>query len=57
MYSDTKELTMAKQGQHKHDDNDQNVSKGHNSPTKSQDIVTGGYKKSDSDTAAGSRGY
>ena len=48
---------MAKQGQHTHDDNDQNVSKGHNSPTKSQDIVTGGYKKSDSDTAAGSRGY
>jgi hypothetical protein len=45
MYSDTKEFKMAKQGQHKHDDNDQNVSKGHNNPTKSQDIVTGSYKK------------
>ncbi len=36
---------MAKQGQHDHDANDQNVSKGHNNPTKSQTIVTGSYKK------------
>jgi hypothetical protein len=36
---------MAKQGQHKHDANDQSVSKGPNKPSESQTIVTGTYKK------------
>lgn len=36
---------MAKQGQHNHDQNDQNVSKSHNHPNQSQEIVTGSYKK------------
>jgi hypothetical protein len=36
---------MAKQGQHKHDANDQRKSKGHNNPDKSQTITTGTYKK------------
>jgi hypothetical protein len=36
---------MAKQGQHKHDANDQNVSHSHNKPDQSQAIVTGSYKK------------
>ncbi len=36
---------MARQGQHPHDANDQNVSTGRNNPSKSQDITTGSYKK------------
>ncbi len=36
---------MAKQGQHKHDDNDQRVSKGPNNPSKSVEITTGSPKK------------
>ena len=36
---------MAKQGQHKHDDNDGNVSRGHNNPDKSVPITTGTPKK------------
>ncbi len=35
---------MARQGQHRHDDNDQNISKSNNDPSKSQDITTGTYK-------------
>ncbi len=36
---------MPKQGQHPHDGNDENVSKSHNNPSKSEEIVTGSYKK------------
>ena len=36
---------MAKQGQHNHDDRDQDVSKGHNNPDKSVTITTGGAKQ------------
>ncbi len=36
---------MAKQGQHKHDKNDPDVSKGHNNPDKSVEITTGSPKK------------
>lgn len=36
---------MAKQGQHKHDANDHNVSRKNNNAHNSQEIVTGSYKK------------
>lgn len=36
---------MAKQGQHPHDGNDENVSKSHNNPAKSEEVMTGSYKK------------
>jgi hypothetical protein len=36
---------MAKQGQHKNDAHDPTKSKGHNHPSRSQDITTGTYKK------------
>ena len=36
---------MAKQGMHKNDHNDPNVSKGHNNPDKSVEITTGSPKK------------
>jgi len=36
---------MAKQGQHKGDSNDENVSRGHNDHDKSVTITTGSYKK------------
>lgn len=36
---------MAKQGQHKHDINDQRISKGHNNPHLSQPLTAGPYKK------------
>jgi len=36
---------MPKQGQHPHDGNDENVSKSHNNPSKSEEIVTSSYKK------------
>lgn len=38
---------MAKQGQHQHDDNDPQVSRGHNNPDKSVTITTGSYKKAE----------
>jgi len=36
---------MAKQGQHHGDARDQDVSRGHNNPSKSMTITTGTYKK------------
>lgn len=36
---------MAKQGMHHHDENDQDVSRGHNKHDKSVTITTGNYKK------------
>ncbi|MGE5597125.1 MAG: hypothetical protein ACM3S1_13970 [Hyphomicrobiales bacterium] len=36
---------MAKQGQHKKDRNDQNISRGRNNPDESMTITTGSYKK------------
>lgn len=46
---------MAKQGQHKHDANDQRISKGPNNPDKSVTTTTGGSKKRETVQAQSAR--